>query len=70
MLIHNDTVIFIESRGLSMKKTFVKVLSVLLVGSAFLTPVESIAAGKTIGAYKCTKYSTAKGSNVWLRMIS
>lgn len=46
-----------------MKKTFVKVLSILLVGSAFLTPVESSAAGKTIGAYKCTRYLKSKGSD-------
>ena len=37
-----------------MRKTITKALSILLVGSAILSPVKSNAAGKTIGAYKCT----------------
>ena len=46
-----------------MRKTITKALSILLVGSAILSPVKSNAAGKTIGAYKCTTYTKGKGSD-------
>lgn len=46
-----------------MRKTVIKALSVLLICSVLIDPVESSAEGKTIGAYKCTKYTNEKGSD-------